>query len=100
MALPTNCVNASHNFGGGDVEGGYSLADGSTGAAHILRARRDPLSADRRGVEEGDYVRRLSLRRVRTCERVCIHPQQSDDRSEEHTSELQSLRHLVCRLLL
>src|ERR1035438_2929056 len=24
----------------------------------------------------------------------------SDDRSEEHTSELQSLRHLVCRLLL
>src|SRR5205814_8928177 len=23
-----------------------------------------------------------------------------DDRSEEHTSELQSLRHLVCRLLL
>src|ERR1039458_1635531 len=26
--------------------------------------------------------------------------EQSDDRSEEHTSELQSLRHLVCRLLL
>src|SRR5947199_6705219 len=25
---------------------------------------------------------------------------QSMDRSEEHTSELQSLRHLVCRLLL
>src|ERR1035438_8864001 len=24
----------------------------------------------------------------------------SEDRSEEHTSELQSLRHLVCRLLL
>jgi len=24
----------------------------------------------------------------------------SSDRSEEHTSELQSLRHLVCRLLL
>src|SRR5437899_4111934 len=24
----------------------------------------------------------------------------SNDRSEEHTSELQSLRHLVCRLLL
>src|SRR5437899_12881331 len=26
--------------------------------------------------------------------------QQQPDRSEEHTSELQSLRHLVCRLLL
>src|SRR5947199_9328943 len=25
---------------------------------------------------------------------------QTQDRSEEHTSELQSLRHLVCRLLL
>src|SRR5437899_6145568 len=29
------------------------------------------------------------------------HPREADDRrSEEHTSELQSLRHLVCRLLL
>src|SRR5436853_3391563 len=27
-------------------------------------------------------------------------PQLGDSRSEEHTSELQSLRHLVCRLLL
>src|SRR5205814_6059990 len=27
-------------------------------------------------------------------------PGDADDRSEEHTSELQSLRHLVCRLLL
>src|SRR5947199_819669 len=27
-------------------------------------------------------------------------PQLNDSRSEEHTSELQSLRHLVCRLLL
>src|SRR5947199_6212181 len=27
-------------------------------------------------------------------------PPQEDRRSEEHTSELQSLRHLVCRLLL
>src|ERR1035441_786163 len=27
-------------------------------------------------------------------------PAPGDDRSEEHTSELQSLRHLVCRLLL
>src|SRR5258705_6211405 len=28
------------------------------------------------------------------------HDEVGDDRSEEHTSELQSLRHLVCRLLL
>src|SRR5258705_4720975 len=29
-----------------------------------------------------------------------VHVQKGVDRSEEHTSELQSLRHLVCRLLL
>src|SRR5205814_9041993 len=29
-----------------------------------------------------------------------LRPRQTRDRSEEHTSELQSLRHLVCRLLL
>src|ERR1039458_1016284 len=31
---------------------------------------------------------------------VAIEVRVSQDRSEEHTSELQSLRHLVCRLLL
>src|SRR5258705_1841805 len=30
------------------------------------------------------------------CSRICLRT----SRSEEHTSELQSLRHLVCRLLL
>src|SRR5258705_8110362 len=29
-----------------------------------------------------------------------VEPRRSRPRSEEHTSELQSLRHLVCRLLL
>src|ERR1039458_1458499 len=33
-------------------------------------------------------------------QRRCCRTQHSADRSEEHTSELQSLRHLVCRLLL
>src|ERR1039458_1586503 len=33
--------------------------------------------------------------RTRSCGRAC-----GSGRSEEHTSELQSLRHLVCRLLL
>src|SRR5262245_62623937 len=32
--------------------------------------------------------------------RVGLLERLEDDRSEEHTSELQSLRHLVCRLLL
>src|SRR5262245_66025399 len=36
----------------------------------------------------------VSRRRGRTAKRDAV------ERSEEHTSELQSLRHLVCRLLL
>src|SRR5437899_8843155 len=35
-------------------------------------------------------------RSARRCSPLCAHRK----RSEEHTSELQSLRHLVCRLLL
>src|SRR2546425_9049479 len=33
-------------------------------------------------------------------QRVCLLDVAGDDRSEEHTSELQSLAYLVCRLLL
>src|SRR5205814_8588236 len=40
-----------------------------------------------------------SPRRKRICESVPAEPAWTV-RSEEHTSELQSLRHLVCRLLL
>src|SRR5947199_4286148 len=37
----------------------------------------------------------------RPCRRSCAGPRTAPQaRSEEHTSELQSLRHLVCRLLL
>src|SRR5262245_60270553 len=40
------------------------------------------------------FIGRIFLTRVRT------DPDALEIRSEEHTSELQSLRHLVCRLLL
>src|SRR5262245_66178933 len=48
-----------------------------------------------RSVRPGSTARRPSpaARRPRDCRR-------RRERSEEHTSELQSLRHLVCRLLL
>src|SRR5205814_3046242 len=44
----------------------------------------------------------LSFRPSRRISRLCAesHELPCLDRSEEHTSELQSLRHLVCRLLL
>src|SRR5205814_5716770 len=44
--------------------------------------------------EDGRALRDV-LRLARELEEI-----QRDGRSEEHTSELQSLRHLVCRLLL
>src|ERR1035441_5094954 len=41
-----------------------------------------------------------SHHRDSTPPRECHHTRNQPGRSEEHTSELQSLRHLVCRLLL
>src|SRR5438045_7934438 len=41
-----------------------------------------------------------SARSVCARERAAERPASCSSRSEEHTSELQSLRHLVCRLLL
>src|SRR5205814_8503121 len=56
-----------------------------------LRARRDrPMQTSCTRVEG---LQRGALQRRHV-------PPQSLSRSEEHTSELQSLRHLVCRLLL
>src|SRR5437899_7867821 len=41
-----------------------------------------------------------SMRCANSHEAVCMLQRPGSFRSEEHTSELQSLRHLVCRLLL
>src|SRR5258705_4635713 len=50
-----------------------------------------------------DGQRLAADRLVRATHRVVVVPEDdlnAEPRSEEHTSELQSLRHLVCRLLL
>src|SRR5262245_63208436 len=47
----------------------------------------------------GDRRQRV-LVRVQPAARVAVQRHVAERRSEEHTSELQSLRHLVCRLLL
>src|SRR2546425_9716653 len=44
--------------------------------------------------------RRLDVRRGRDRHRGAARPPRARPRSEEHTSELQSLAYLVCRLLL
>src|SRR5258705_2590940 len=51
----------------------------------------------RTGQMEPPHVGRYSLRSNVACPKIIL---RCCRRSEEHTSELQSLRHLVCRLLL
>src|SRR5437899_5427956 len=51
-----------------------------------------------------EFSDRVAQRRLRNAQLCCGFREAAlapyGDRSEEHTSELQSLRHLVCRLLL
>src|SRR5262245_64365108 len=60
----------------------------------LFRSRRYPRRAPRRAPARHRKDRGVLARRE--LDRVIL----SLQRSEEHTSELQSLRHLVCRLLL
>src|SRR5438045_8226240 len=48
----------------------------------------------------GGIMRRIDVLATRCLEMAAKGKSNLVDRSEEHTSELQSLRHLVCRLLL
>src|SRR5262245_62351487 len=58
--------------------------------------RPDPSIPPVRAVSGGHHHRGVILQPMLADERAQCPPR----RSEEHTSELQSLRHLVCRLLL
>src|SRR5437899_7503616 len=59
----------------------------AAGAARVVR----------RGVDRHSYP---PARPARLVPGESVGVRRDGDRSEEHTSELQSLRHLVCRLLL
>src|SRR2546425_9243091 len=50
--------------------------------------------------DQGQAVRLRTRRRRRGGRRILSLPVRTSKRSEEHTSELQSLAYLVCRLLL
>src|SRR5438876_9899960 len=60
----------------------------------------DPVAADLVVIEPGELNRLLPGAKVAGLERGHGPPGRADERSEEHTSELQSPVHLVCRLLL
>src|SRR2546425_6344391 len=71
--------------------------------AETTRTLRVELSADalqRFAVENLAGVMRVTTGDVKSVVAVATVHAESDDRSEEHTSELQSLAYLVCRLLL
>src|SRR5258706_3787493 len=62
-----------------------------------------PISPGARTRERSTWWRsgtRCSERNRRSARSTCTTPTRSRSRSEEHTSELQSLTNLVCRLLL
>src|SRR5262245_5175564 len=88
-ALP---ISGVHSRGRGADDRGRPRA----GARHPRRGR--PAAAGREA-EAGRTLRAQRLRARHALRRGTrhVHPR---SRSEEHTSELQSLRHLVCRLLL
>src|ERR1035441_10810118 len=58
---------------------------------------REPWEQSGRWTGMGDNMFRLKDRKGAD---LCLGMTHEEVRSEEHTSELQSLRHLVCRLLL
>src|SRR3989441_3145333 len=68
----------------------------------VDRAGRQREPAHRRHVEPDDIPRGYRAREAAVRVVVLVHgpPVAARDRSEEHTSELQSLAYLVCRLLL
>src|SRR5256884_3977804 len=78
--------------GGGPACGAGPRDRGALGAA--------PLLEERRGLERGDGLRDLLAARDRFQEPPHDLARAGLRQSEEHTSELQSRLHLVCRLLL
>src|SRR5258705_9816135 len=83
-----------------------SITPKDNGCQDLLAARLKRLEFAVEPVQRGE-VTNLWARRGRAAPLLCfvghtdvVPTGPLDQRSEEHTSELQSLRHLVCRLLL
>src|SRR5258706_2285208 len=76
------------------------LEDAPMTAAQAARIILDGVKAERWRILVGDDAHRLDERVRQTPERAYEPEFYQSLRSEEHTSELQSLTNLVCRLLL
>src|ERR1035438_10752002 len=79
------------------------VAHSPPGVAHKEHHRASPLAVDAHGQGKRDPqfdTRPLTILRGLAEFQNALKVLKPPNRSEEHTSELQSLRHLVCRLLL
>src|SRR5262245_64984954 len=80
------------------------VGDGRTGYEKAVTLKPDLMLVDLRlpGMNGTDICKQLRAAHVKTPIIVlsAVGDELDKVRSEEHTSELQSLRHLVCRLLL
>src|SRR5262245_65069067 len=86
------------------------LSDWSSDVCSSDLCEANGILAVRRAADDGDVRLRVEQRReARAYDLLVVDDERADHRvrsasaagrSEEHTSELQSLRHLVCRLLL
>src|SRR5690554_6998356 len=76
----TQISGLTENFGGGEAE----AVDVDIGLVVTVKQRHAPGAADRKLIDHRYQVAEILA--------------QLDNRSEEHTSELQSRPHLVCRL--
>src|SRR5690554_7404075 len=91
----------THTTRGGSTCGisrGFPLLCRTSGQVTHVLLTRSPLSHQLRhpeGISKRCFVRLACLRHT-----ASVHPEPGSNRSEEHTSELQSRPHLVCRLLL
>src|ERR1035438_10815766 len=87
-----------------DRPGAYRIRKISRKASMIMQALTVSDDGSSRGAIESGPRRRIGAQGLmfRTCGREPFEQKSPNrwSRSEEHTSELQSLRHLVCRLLL
>src|SRR5205814_8184103 len=84
------------------ISGFYELHVGQAFCALlvILVHRRDPASPFRQAGWRPAWWVTIALVAALSVSVLVLARDEKKERSEEHTSELQSLRHLVCRLLL
>src|ERR1035441_8840347 len=67
----------------------------------VIRTLPDPFGDATTGANGIEQIRGRRLKQADSFDEIGFSRAiRADERSEEHTSELQSLRHLVCRLLL